>query len=137
VKYSGKYGEQRYAAVMRIRIVLVPGPWETTRKLSAYYGVKLGKPTYPLKGDEVVIAIWYYDCDGRGIPRDGIYKLIRTYGKDAKTGLFDRRTLKHMQAGCCPPQLIEELIMTEGGELAERDAAAEEIELHKQGYFGS
>lgn len=70
-----------------------------------------------------------YNCYG-----DKIREYL-TYTRGEETiptpGPLDWRSLKAIVKGCCPPTLMKDFIMTESGEMAERDAAAEAMELHK------
>jgi hypothetical protein len=96
----------------------------------------------------------WYDCDGKpfgpwrtwecfvlvgdqwvNIPIEG-YGLLGSTGQSGKGILNDGRTLKMMALGCCPPELMKDFVMTEGGAFAEADAAEEALKLHKRGYFG-
>ena len=49
------------------------------------------------------------DCYGRGMPGDDSYYLATTSGPP-NPGWVDLRTLKELQAGCCPPQLLAEFM---------------------------
>jgi len=92
------------------------------------------KPQTPAPDGSLVFRAYRVDCSGRGVPTDGAYKRVRTFPKYAKTE--DHRTLKDMQAGCCPPQLMAEFIKTERFASEEGDAVAEALALHKRGYLG-
>lgn len=96
----------------------------------------------------------YYDCDGKPfgwwqkwecvVLIDGKWKdepiygfgVLGSAGQGQRAGLTDMRTLKMTAEGCCPPELMKDFIMTEGGAFAEADAAEEALKLHKRGYFG-
>lgn len=57
-----------------------------------------------LPSNSILYKIFPFDCDGRGIPRDGDYRLTRTE-LPPKPGIYDSRSLKSMMSGCCPPQV--------------------------------
>lgn len=76
-----------------------------------------------------------WNCWGEPRVQPGYYYdtlLPKGYPK----GLIDHRTLDMIKKGCCPPRLLKDFIMTESGELAERDPVLEAMKLHKRGYFG-
>jgi hypothetical protein len=83
----------------------------------------------------VLLGLRQWDC--WGIEYWGGERRIRTrFKKGEKAGLHNFVTLEMQQAGCCPPELMKDYIMQEGGELVERDPLEEAMELHKRGYFG-
>jgi len=76
-----------------------------------------------------------YDCWGK--QQGGVQKFTTTPEYLAKYGgLKSYLTLRLMQMGCCPPQLMQHFIATEGLAEAEPDAAAEALKLHKRGSLG-
>lgn len=95
---------------------------------------KVESPQKPAPDGSLVYRAFRIDCAGRGVPKDGDYKRVRTFPKYAKTE--DHRTLEDLQAGCCPPQLMKEFIQTERFDASKGDAAEEALKLHKRGYFG-
>jgi len=88
----------------------------------------------PAPDGSMLYKFFMFDCEGRGFPEPGSFKLVRTTDIP-KAGYQDHRTLKDIQAGCCPPQLMKDYIMQEGG-MEERDPVLEAMKLHKRGYFG-
>jgi len=75
-----------------------------------------------------------YDCWGK--QQGGVQKFTTTPEYLARYGgQKSYVTLRLMQMGCCPPQLMKDFIEREG-ELVERDAVEEAMKLHKRGYFG-
>ena len=89
----------------------------------------------PAPDGSILYRFYMFDCDGNGFPSEGSFKLVRTTEK-LKGGYQDHRTLEDMIGGCCPPQLMKDFIMQEGGEMVARDPVEEAIKLHKRGYFG-
>lgn len=82
----------------------------------------------------VLYKLYPFDCDGKPISKPGDYRYLNTWPPvNAKN--IDFRTLKDLQAGCCPPQLMMEFIETERLEAGKTDAVEEAMTLHKQGYL--
>lgn len=110
---------------MALRRPLFPRPKDWCyEKCSALPGQTL------IKGGSLLYSVVGYDCWDRECWK----KKIRTYPPVKR--IIDLRSLKKIAAGCCPPALMKDYIMQEGGEMAERDPVEEALKLHKRGYFG-
>ena len=105
--------------------------------------IKYGPPTAygistPIGTDEygrIIIRVVRWNCWGEKRGGPGAY-YIDHVPAGYKTGMRNYVTLDMMAQGCCPPQLMRDYIMQEGGELEERDPVVEAMKLHKRGYFG-
>ena len=76
----------------------------------------------------------WFNCFGDIIWETRIH--ARGGAKVKTSGYVDMRSLEATALGCCPPALMKDFVMQEGGELAERDPVMEAMKLHKRGYFG-
>jgi hypothetical protein len=97
----------------------------------AYEIVRLHDPPEWVKQpwDEHASALYdysFFDCHDRLDRR----KRARTI--NPQIGIRDRRSLKDIQRGCCPPRLLKHFVATE----SDVDYAKEALKLHKRGYFG-
>lgn len=94
------------------------------------------KIRHSLRGPEEITLYRqrHYNCFGKN------YWTTETHagpGQSIPTGRrVDMRSLKTIALGCCPPALMKDFIMQEGGEMVERDPVLEAMKLHKRGYFG-
>lgn len=76
----------------------------------------------------------YYSCLGKLLWATIVHGWLEGHTK--LRPLVDMRSLELTAKGCCPPALMKDFIMQEGGEMAERDPVLEAMKLHKRGYFG-
>lgn len=76
----------------------------------------------------------WYNCYGKFIWGGDIP--IRPGEKPLHLGIVDLRSLELTQLGCCPPALMKDFVMQEGGEMVEKDPVLEAMKLHERGYFG-
>ena len=94
------------------------------------------KTRHTPRGPEVITMYRqrHYNCFGKN------YWTTETFSEPGETILTGRevdvRSLKTIAMGCCPPALMKDFIMQEGGEMVERDPVLEAMKLHKRGYFG-
>ena len=105
--------------------------------------IKYGPPTATsrtaivktFEDGSVLVRAWRRNCWGEPRGGPGAYTDSRS-AAGFKVGFKSYVTLDMMKQGCCPPQLMKDFIMQEGGEMVERDPVVEAMKLHKRGYFG-
>jgi len=64
------------------------------------------------------------------------YGLLGSAGQCNIGRLQDVRSLDMIKEKCCPKELMNEFLETEGVATGEIDAAEEAMKLHKRGYLG-